>query len=112
MGISHTPRRRRRMTVFSAALLAVALVLAGCGQGSANNDQNRAIIVWTLETQQDRMAVQQQLAQRYTARGGAKVEIRAVDEGQLSTLITAAAAGGTLPDAIFALPLSYTAQLA
>jgi multiple sugar transport system substrate-binding protein len=85
--------------------------LAGCGddEGSAGDS---TLTVWSLENQTDRVQATQAIADKFTQQTGIKVKIVATDENQFTSLITSAAAAGTLPDVVGALPLASVAQMA
>lgn len=111
------------MMTVSAALpkrLALVLVLglvvpaaAACGGGDGDqSDSGGTLTVWSLENQTDRVQATQRIADKFTAATGTKVKIVATDENQFSSLITSAAAAGTLPDVVGALPLAAVAQMA
>jgi len=58
-----------------------------------------AIEFWTSETQEDRIAVQEELAAEFMAANpGTEVQVIAVDENDIPEKIAAAKAAGTLPD--------------
>jgi multiple sugar transport system substrate-binding protein len=86
--------------------------LAGCG-GDDGGDEGGGgpLTVWSLESQTDRIQATQAIADRFTAATGVQVKIVATDENQFSSLITNAAAAGTLPDVVGALPLAAVAQM-
>ena len=56
---------------------------------------------WTTETQPARMAKQEEMAKAFEAKTGIKVEVIPIDEKDLGTRATAAAAAGDLPDVIY-----------
>ena len=56
---------------------------------------------WTTEVQPARMAKQQDMAKAFEAKTGIKVEVIPVEEKDLGTRATAAAAAGDLPDVIY-----------
>lgn len=58
------------------------------------------------------MQATQAIADKFTQATGVPVKIVATDENQFSSLITSAAAAGTLPDVVGALPLAAVAQMA
>ncbi|MCA2214323.1 ABC transporter substrate-binding protein [Jidongwangia harbinensis] len=91
------------------ALLA-APTLAACGDDDQGGGDG-TLTVWSLENQTDRVQATQAIADRFTAATGIKVKIVATDENQFSSLITSAAAAGTLPDVVGALPLAAVAQM-
>lgn len=104
-----TARRR------AAGLVAVASVLAltACGGGgdSAGGDDD-PLVVWTVEAQEPRIAVQRQIAEAFTEQTGIEVELVAVEEGQATQLIQSSALSGELPDVISLLNLGFVRQLA
>ena len=56
---------------------------------------------WTTEVQPARMAKQEEMAKAFEAKSGIKVEVIPVEEKDLGTRATAAAAAGDLPDVIY-----------
>ena len=56
---------------------------------------------WTTEVQPDRMAKQEEMAKSFEAKTGIKVEVIPIEEKDLGTRATAAAASGNLPDVIY-----------
>lgn len=100
---------KRRTTMFAAVSAAAAVMLiAGCSTGDTGGESadGQTITVWSLEEQPDRLAKAQTAADDFTAATGIKVDLVGVNEDQFPQLITAAAAAGTLPDVVGALPLS------
>ena len=55
---------------------------------------------WTMEIQPERMAVQQQLAEKFKEKTGHEVEVIPVDEPVIQERATAAFAAGDLPDVL------------
>jgi multiple sugar transport system substrate-binding protein len=86
-----------------AALLCSALLVA-CSEDSSSDDGT--LTVWSLENQADRVAATEKVIAEFTKSTGIKVKYVGVDENQFSKLVTAAAAGGDLPDVMGAIPLS------
>ena len=56
---------------------------------------------WTTEVQPARMAKQEEMAKAFEAKTGIKVEVIPIEEKDLGTRTTAAAAAGDLPDVIY-----------
>ena len=56
---------------------------------------------WTTEVQPERMAKQEEMAKAFEAKTGIKVEVIPIEEKDLGTRATAAAAAGNLPDVIY-----------
>ena len=97
----------RNKPLVAIATLAVFASLAGCSSAdSGGSSDSDTITVWTLEEQADRLAKAQTAADEFTAATGIKVDLVGVNEDQFPQLITAAAAAGSLPDVVGALPLS------
>lgn len=100
----------------ATALIAVAaLTLSACSGSepeSTPTADTRPLVMWTLEGNADRIVKQEAMLAEYTKDSGVDVELVPVEEDQLSTALTAAAAGGTLPDLIGALPLANVLQFA
>jgi len=71
--------------------------------GTANAGDIR---FWTTETQPERLAKQQEMAEAFEAATGDKVEVIPVEEADYGTRATAAFAAGDLPDVIYH-PLQY-----
>src|SRR3954471_4280697 len=105
------PPRRTWSAVASVVCLLTLPALAACGGDDAPSSDG-TLTVWSLENQTDRVRATQAIADKFTAATGTKVKIVATDENQFSSLITSAAAAGTLPDVVGALPLAAVAQMA
>jgi multiple sugar transport system substrate-binding protein len=101
-------------------LLVGILLLASCGgEAPAGSDGDGGdggdggpLVFWTVEDTQDRVEAQQAIVDRLTEESGIDVELVAIAEGDLTTQVTAAVAGGTLPDVFGALSLGFTHSLA
>ncbi len=101
------------MRIVAAGLLTLtALTACGGGDDEQQGDTGGTLTVWSLENQSDRVQATQAIADKFTAATGTKVKIVATDENQFSSLITSAAAAGTMPDVVGALPLAAVAQMA
>ncbi|PJJ72599.1 multiple sugar transport system substrate-binding protein [Diaminobutyricimonas aerilata] len=105
-----------RTTRAGIAALAVTsvLALAACtgGDGGGDGGGDDRLTIWTIEDVADRVATQEDLMARFTEETGVEVELVAVAEDQLTTVLTSAAASGELPDAIAAVPLNSVQQFA
>ena len=101
-----------RLRAFAAGLLLLSPALAACGGDDEKADSDTTLTVWSLENQTDRVQAAQAIADKFTAANGTKVKIVGTDENQFSSLITSAAAAGTLPDVVGALGLAAVAQMA
>ncbi len=102
------------------ALLGLMLITAACGgeatpSGSGDGGDgggDGTLTFWTVEDNVDRVEGQQAIIDRFTEDTGIEVELVAIGEGDLTTQITSAVAGGTLPDVLGALSLGFTHSLA
>ncbi|MEU8239631.1 extracellular solute-binding protein [Actinoplanes missouriensis] len=103
--------RSRWSTAGAAILLLATTALSGCGD-DGGDDGGGTLTVWSLENLTDRVQATQKIADEFTKSTGIPVKIVATDENQFSSLITSAAAAGTLPDVVGALPLAAVAQMA
>ncbi|MFF0378240.1 extracellular solute-binding protein [Actinoplanes missouriensis] len=103
--------RSRWSTAGAALLLLATTALSGCGD-DGGDDGGGTLTVWSLENLTDRVQATQKIADEFTKSTGIPVKIVATDENQFSSLITSAAAAGTLPDVVGALPLAAVAQMA
>lgn len=101
---------RKQAVTVAAVAVACALALSGCS--AAEEDSDGTLTVWTVEDVADRVAAQEQIFAEYTKATGVKVELVAVAEDQLTTVLTSSAAAGELPDLIGALSLNGVNQLA
>lgn len=93
-------------------MLATGLLVAGlsgCTADAAPDDD--VLTVWNLDAQPDRMAALERINEAYAQRTGVQVELVAVQENQLPSLIVSAAVSGSMPDVINGLPLAYVRQL-
>ena len=82
---------KRTTTLLTGLMLSTALA----GAAAADN-----IRVWTMEVQPERMAIQQEMADAFTAATGHTVELIPVEESDIQTRATAAFAAGDLPDVL------------
>ena len=103
---------RNKLTAGLALTVASAFVLTGCSSdsGGGGGEGDGTLTIWTIEDVADRVATQEAMMERYSEESGIDVELVAVAEDQLSTVLTSAAASGELPDAIAAVPLTSIYQ--
>ena len=80
----------------SLGRLALAALLLSAGPALADD-----LRFWTTEEQPDRLAKQQEMAERFAQASGHSVEVIPVTEKDLGTRATAAFAAGDLPDVIY-----------
>ena len=99
-----------------SALLGLMLIVAACGgeatPSGGGGGGDGELVFWTVEDNVDRVAGQQAIIDRFTEETGIAVELVAIGEADLTTQITAAVAGDTLPDVFGALSLGFTHTLA
>ncbi|MEM8789812.1 MAG: extracellular solute-binding protein [Pseudomonadota bacterium] len=63
--------------------------------------QADTVTLWTPEEQPERVAIQEEMAAKFTAATGHEVEIVPVSETDMGTRVTAAFAAGNLPDVLY-----------
>ena len=102
---------RKQFVTMTAVAVVCAIALSGCS-GSDDSGDDKTLTVWTVEDVADRVAAQEQIFTKYTEETGIKVNLVAVAEDQLTTVLTSSAAAGELPDVIGALSLNGVNQLA
>jgi multiple sugar transport system substrate-binding protein len=95
----------------SAVVLAAALALTGCTPGGSEGD-DQTLTVWTVEDVAERVAAQQAIADAYTEATGVEVELVAIAEGDLATVLASSAAANDLPDVVGAASLPAINQMA
>jgi multiple sugar transport system substrate-binding protein len=105
-----TPRTARRRAVGLAAVAGV-LATTACAGGDLGGPDGR-LVVWTMEAQEPRIAVQREINEAFTAATGIEVDLVPVEESQTVQLIQSAALSGELPDVVSLLSLSFVRQLA
>ncbi|MEL6424603.1 MAG: extracellular solute-binding protein [Pseudomonadota bacterium] len=59
------------------------------------------VTFWTLEEQPERLAIQEEMAAKFTAQTGHEVEVVPVSEKDLGTRMTAAFAANNMPDVVY-----------
>ncbi|MEA2270440.1 MAG: multiple sugar transport system substrate-binding protein [Solirubrobacteraceae bacterium] len=110
MGVSRTRPAVLRLRRLGPALLAAALLAAGCGGGAGDGGAesertDRTISVWILESEPARVIATRANLTGFTRRTGIKVRLRGIGEDEIAAAVSEARAGGTLPDAL-QLPLA------
>ncbi|MCP2267412.1 ABC transporter substrate-binding protein [Promicromonospora thailandica] len=91
-----------RRTIAASAAAAAALTVTACGSGGPESDG--VVTVWTVETQPERLAVQQEAMDAWAADAGVETELVPVEEDQVSQLLSAAAlSGDDMPDVVNAI---------
>jgi multiple sugar transport system substrate-binding protein len=95
-------------SVITVALLGVTACSGSSGDASSETD---TLTVWTTEDLPDRVASQQAIMDRFAESSGTEVELVAIAEDQLTSVLSSAAASGELPDVIGALSLNGMNQL-
>lgn len=89
-------------TSLVAAVAATALTLTACGSGGPESDGT--VTVWTVETQPERLAIQEAAMEAWSEDSGVETELVPVEEDQVSQLLSAAAlSGDDMPDAVNAI---------
>ena len=97
---------------YLAAVLALALVAAGCdGRGDQEGQENR-ITFWSAEDVADRIRATQAIIDRFERQTGIQVELVAVAEDQIATQVRNASAAGELPDVLGAMGLEFVHSFA
>lgn len=91
-----------RLTIAATAAAAAVLTLTACGSGGPESDGT--ITVWTVETQPERLAIQEAAMDAWAADAGVETELVPVEEDQVSQLLSAAALSGEdMPDVVNAI---------
>lgn len=91
-----------RLTIAATTAAAAALTLSACGSGEPESDGT--ITVWTVETQPERLAVQEEAMAAWAEESGVETDLVPVEEDQVSQLLSAAAlAGDEMPDVVNAI---------
>jgi multiple sugar transport system substrate-binding protein len=103
---------RKQLLTMTALAVVSTMALAGCSGSESEDSGDKTLTVWTVEDVADRVAAQEAIFAKYTEETGVKVDLVAVAEDQLTTVLTSSAAAGELPDVIGALSLNGVNQLA
>jgi multiple sugar transport system substrate-binding protein len=96
----------------SGALAVSAAVVAAMSSCSDQDADDATLTVWNLENLPERMAVAEEIAEGFTEETGIEVDLVAIDENDLSQVVTSSAAAGELPDVIGAAPMAAVHQMA
>ncbi|MGC5170257.1 ABC transporter substrate-binding protein [Microbacterium sp. DT81.1] len=94
----------------TATFTATALLLTGCSAGGGEETDD-SILIWTVEDVAERVQAQQAILDAYSEEAGVEIELVALAEDQLATVLASAAASNELPDAIAAVSLNGLNQL-
>jgi multiple sugar transport system substrate-binding protein len=100
----------RRVRALAAAL-PVAVLVAACGGGGESGESDKTLTVWTVEDQAERVEAQKRILADFTQSTGIKINLVAVAEDQLTSVLTSAAAANKLPDLINAISLAGVNRL-
>jgi multiple sugar transport system substrate-binding protein len=112
---------RSRLLAGIALMAMLAVTACGGGDGGGGesgtgsqggSEEDNQLLIWTTEDLADRVASQKKILDAWAQKSGATVKLVAVAADQLTTVLTSAAAGNQLPDAIAALDLNAVNQLA
>lgn len=101
------PARRRAVGLAAVGGL---LALTACAGGDLGGPDGR-LVVWTVEAQEPRLALQRQVNDAFTEATGIEVELVPLEEGQTVQLVQSAALSGQLPDVISLLSPGFVRQL-
>ncbi|WP_036964288.1 ABC transporter substrate-binding protein [Promicromonospora kroppenstedtii] len=100
--LRHHRAATARLTIAAGAAVAVVLTLTACGSGGPESDGT--VTVWTVETQPERLAIQQAAVDAWAENSGLETELVPVEEDQVSQLLSAAALSGEdMPDVVNAI---------
>ncbi|MBA2729527.1 MAG: hypothetical protein H0U48_02100, partial [Euzebyaceae bacterium] len=95
---------------------ALCLVAAACGGGDGEGQSGGSegataggsISLWSTENEPDRIALTEDIIDGFTEESGVEVELVAVEEDELPSLMISNAASGDLPDLVYH-PLDFAA---
>jgi ABC-type glycerol-3-phosphate transport system substrate-binding protein len=99
--LRHNRAAYARLTI-AAATAAAVITLTACGSGGPESDGT--ITVWTVETQPERLAIQEAAMAAWAEDAGVETDLVPVEEDQVSQLLSAAAlSGDDMPDVVNAI---------
>jgi multiple sugar transport system substrate-binding protein len=104
---------RKQHLVLPALAVTSLLALAGCSGGDGGGGgggETESLTIWTIEDVAERVTAQEEMMAAWSEESGIEVELEAIAEDQLNSVLTAAAADNDLPDAIAALGLTSLYQ--
>ncbi|GAA4713782.1 multiple sugar transport system substrate-binding protein [Promicromonospora umidemergens] len=91
-----------RLTIAATTAATAALTLSACGSGAPESDGT--VTVWTVETQPERLAIQEEAMAAWAEESGVETDLVPVEEDQVSQLLSAAAlSGDDMPDVVNAI---------
>src|SRR5688572_1425751 len=91
-----------RLTIAATTAATMALTLTACGSGGPESDG--MVTVWTVETQPERLAIQEEAMAAWSEQSGVETDLVPVEEDQVSQLLSAAALSGEdMPDVVNAI---------
>ncbi|MEU4360856.1 extracellular solute-binding protein [Promicromonospora sp. NPDC023987] len=91
-----------RLTIAATTVATTALTLSACGSGAPESDGT--VTVWTVETQPERLAIQEEAMTAWAEESGVETDLVPVEEDQVSQLLSAAAlSGDDMPDVVNAI---------
>jgi ABC-type glycerol-3-phosphate transport system substrate-binding protein len=100
--LRHHRAATARLTIAAGSAVAALLTLTACGSGGPESDGT--VTVWTVETQPERLAIQQAAMDAWAEDSGLETELVPVEEDQVSQLLSAAALSGEdMPDVVNAI---------
>jgi multiple sugar transport system substrate-binding protein len=103
-------RHRARRRALGLVAVAGALATTACAGGDLGGPDGR-LVVWTVEAQEPRLALQREVNAAFTEATGIEVELVPLDESQAVQLVQSAALSGQLPDVISLLSPGFVRQL-
>jgi len=100
--LRHNGAATARLTIAASTAAAAVLTLTACGSGGPESDGT--VTVWTVETQPERLAIQEAAMDAWAEDAGVETDLVPVEEDQVSQLLSAAAlSGNEMPDVVNAI---------